>query len=135
MVGISQEKEKEENEDEEEVEEAGVNEEIPATDDVAMDLNHQRGEANKSLQKKLDWTSTSLASEVFEKTGVVQKEAHSSINLAWPGFPEIVDCPTQISQNTEGKSDLAEVALKNCILHVVSNKLRTYLQTKLGLAA
>ena len=54
VVGISQEKEKEENEDEEEVEEAGVNEEIPATDDVAMDLNHQRGEADKSLQKKLD---------------------------------------------------------------------------------
>ena len=51
VVGISQEKEKEENEDEEE---AGVNEEIPATDDVAMDLNHQRGEADKSLQKKLD---------------------------------------------------------------------------------
>ena len=54
VVGISQEKEKEDNEDEEEVEEAGVNEEIPATDDVAMDLNHQRGEADKSLQKKLD---------------------------------------------------------------------------------
>ena len=122
------------NEDEEEVEEAGVNEEIPATDDVAMDLNHQRGEADKSLQKKLDWTSTSLASEVFEKTGVVQKEAHSSIQPRF-GFPEIVDCPTQISRNTEGKSDLAEVALKNYSLHVISNKLRTYLQTKLGLAA
>ena len=51
VVGISQEKEKEENEDEEE---AGVNEEIPATDDVAMDLNHHRGEADKALQKKLD---------------------------------------------------------------------------------
>ena len=79
VVGISQEKEKEENEDEEELEEAGVNEEIPATDDVAMDLNHQRGEADRSLQKKLVWTSTSLASEEVGKTGVVQKEAHSSI--------------------------------------------------------
>lgn len=49
VVGISQEKEKEENEDEEEVEA-----EIPATEDVAMDLNHQGGEADKSLQKKLD---------------------------------------------------------------------------------
>ena len=54
VVGISQEKEKEENEDEEEVEEAGVNEEIPATDEAAMDLNHQGGEADKALQKKLD---------------------------------------------------------------------------------
>ena len=83
VVGISQEKENEENKDEEE--EEGVNEEIPATEDIAMDLNHQRGEADKSLQKKLDWTSTSIASEVFEKTGVVQKEAHSSIQprVAW----------------------------------------------------
>ena len=55
VVGISQEKEKEDNEDEEEVEEAGMNEEILATDEAAMDLNHhQRGEADKSLQKKLD---------------------------------------------------------------------------------
>ena len=54
VVGISQEKEKEENEDEEEVEEEGVNDEIPATEDVAMDLNHQGGEEDKSLQKKLD---------------------------------------------------------------------------------
>ena len=85
MVGISQEKENEENEDGEEVEEAGVNEEIPATEDIAMDLNHQRGEADKSLQKKLDWTSTSIASEVFEKTGVVQKKTYSSIQprVAW----------------------------------------------------
>ena len=71
VVGISQEKEKEENKDEEEVEEAGMNEEILATDEAAMDLNHQRGEADKSLQKKLDWTSTSLASEEVEKTGAV----------------------------------------------------------------
>ena len=49
VVGISQEKEKEENEDEE-----GVNEEILTTDNVAMVLNHQGGEADKSLQKKLD---------------------------------------------------------------------------------
>ena len=83
VVGISQEKENEENKDEEE--EEGVNEEIPATEDIAMDLNHQRGEADKSLQKKLDWTSASLVSEVFEKAGVVQKEAHSSIQprVAW----------------------------------------------------
>ena len=55
VVGISQEKENEENEDGEEgEEEEGVNEEIPATEDIAMDLNHQRGEADKSLQKKLD---------------------------------------------------------------------------------
>ena len=64
-----------------------------------------------------------------------RKKPIRPFNLAWSGFPEIVDCPTQISQNTEGKSDLAEVALKNCSLHVVSNKLRTYLQTKLSLAA
>ena len=49
VVGISQEKEKEEEEEEE-----GVNEETPATEDVAMDLNHQGGEEDKSLQKKLD---------------------------------------------------------------------------------
>ena len=49
VVGISQEKEKEENEDEEE-----LKEEILATDEAAVDLNHQRGEADKSLQKKLD---------------------------------------------------------------------------------
>ena len=63
-----------------------------------------------------------------------RKKPIRPFNLAWPGFQEIVDCPTQISQNT-GKSDLAEVALKNYSLHVVSNKLRTYLQTKPGLAA
>ena len=51
VAGISQEKEKE---DEEEEEEEGVNEETPATEDVAMDLNHQGGEEDKSLQKKLD---------------------------------------------------------------------------------
>ena len=51
VVGISQEKEKE---DEDEEEEEGVNEENLATDDVAMDLNHQGGEEDKSLQKKLD---------------------------------------------------------------------------------
>ena len=49
VVGISQEKEKEENEDEEEVEA-----EIPATEDVAMDLNQLGSEEDKSLQKKLD---------------------------------------------------------------------------------
>ena len=51
VVGISQEKEKEENEDEEE---AGVEDEIPATEDVAMDLNQLGSEEDKSLQKKLD---------------------------------------------------------------------------------
>ena len=51
VVGISQEKEKE---DEDEEEEEGVNEETPATEDVAMDLNQQKSEEDKLLQKKWD---------------------------------------------------------------------------------
>ena len=81
VVGISQEKEKEENEEEEE----GVNEETPATEDVAMDLNQQKSEEDKSLQKKLDWTITNFASEEVGKKSFVQKEAHSFIQpcVAW----------------------------------------------------
>ena len=66
------------------------------------------------------WTELlqALPVKCLKRQALFRKKPIRPFNLAWPGFPEIVDCPTQISQNTEGKSDLAEVTLACCLQQI-----------------